>query len=266
MGFDISDFTETRIAAPIRIMTEDKAAALAKEVARARALGPDTEIGLRKNAHHLFPWMFDVATSDAVLDSVASVLGPDILIWASGLFIKDPNDGGYISWHQDSTYWGLEPPTIVTAWIAFTPSTVGSGCLKVAPGTHKMAQLPHVDGSNEKNMLSRAQEVAVDVSKLETANIELQPGEMSLHHVQLVHGSDPNRASWPRLGYAIRFIPTSVRQTGGRTIAVLARGKDRFGHFDLVGRPDAEMSTAAVATALESDRRIQPILMDGAEQ
>ncbi|MGI9354860.1 MAG: phytanoyl-CoA dioxygenase family protein [Rhizobiaceae bacterium] len=95
---------------------------------------------------------------------------------------------------------GLEPPTITTAWIALTPSTAESGCLKIAPGTHKMEQLPHVDSFAEDNLLSRGQEVAVEVTTLETADIELQPGEMSLHHVRLVDGSEPNRAGWTRLG------------------------------------------------------------------
>lgn len=260
--FDLADYADNGVACPIPVMDRDYVSVLADRVAQARKSEDQAvEAGLRKNAHLLFPWLYDLATSDAVLDPVAKILGPDILIWSAGFFIKDAGDPAYISWHQDSTYWGLEPPTITTAWIALTPSTVKSGCLRVAPGTHKMDQLPHEDSFAEDNLLSRGQEVAVDVTTLETADIELQPGEMSLHHVQLVHGSEPNRANWTRLGFAIRYIPTSVRQNGGRTIAVLARGEDKFGHFDLAGRPDSDMSESARAVAAESNARLEPILM-----
>ena len=93
--------------------------------------------------------------------------------------------------------------------------------------------------------------------------MELQPGEMSLHHVRIVHGSEPNRSSWPRLGYAVRYIPTSVRQIGGRTLAALARGRDTHGHFDLAGRPESDLSEAARRTAAEAEARVQMILMNG---
>lgn len=259
--FAIDDYPESGIAAPIRIMSADEADALAARVAKARSRGEVAEWALRKQTHLLFPWLYDLAISEAVLTPMRQVLGPDLLIWASGFFIKDPGDGAYISWHQDSTYWGLEPPTIATAWIALTPSTTQSGCLKVAPGTHKMEQLPHNDSFADNNLLSRGQEVAVDVSELETAEIELQPGEMSIHHVQLVHGSDPNLADWPRLGYAIRYIPTSVKQTGTRTIATLACGTDRYGHFDLAGRPRDDLDDEALALAREAEARLESITM-----
>ncbi len=261
MTFPVERYEENGVAAPIPVLSEEEAAALAAKVAAARARGADYDQGLRKNAHLLFPWLYDLAASAPVLDAVERAIGPDVLIWSSGFFIKDPGDGAYVSWHQDSTYWGLEPPTIVTAWIALTPSTPESGCLRVAPGTHRMDQLPHADTFAESNLLSRGQEVAIDVATLETADVVLRPGEMSLHHVQIVHGSEPNRARWPRLGYAVRFIPTSVRQNGVRTFASLVRGSDAFGHFDLVGRPEAEMSAAARAIAAEADARMARNLM-----
>lgn len=261
MNFELAEYGDNGVAFPIRVIETGEASDLAERVSRTRQLGDEAEFGLQKNAHLLFPWLYDLATSDAVLDNVSNLLGADILIWSSGFFIKDPGDPAFISWHQDSTYWGLEPPTIVTAWIALTSSTDESGCMKVVPGSHKMEQLPHVDSFADDNLLSRGQEVAIDVTTLKTVSIVLQPGEMSLHHVQLVHGSEPNRASWSRLGYAIRFIPTSVRQIGGRTMATLARGEDLYGHFDLAERPQSDMSRAAIAVAAESDRRLKPILM-----
>ena len=258
--YPLENYGEAGLAAPIQVLPTAEAEALAAKVLAAEA----TEAGaqaLRSFAHLQFPWLYDLATHERVLDAVETVLGPDLLIWAAEFFIKPAQSGSYISWHQDSTYGGLEPATITTAWIALTPSVEESGCLMVAPGTHKMAQLPHADSFAADNLLSRGQEVQVDVSTLETTHVELEPGQMSLHHVQLVHGSEPNRASWPRLGFAVRFIPTSVRQRGGRTLVVLARGEDRFGHFDLAPRPEADLTPEAVAIAADAQARLKAITM-----
>ena len=98
-----------------------------------------------------------------------------------------------MSWHQDGTYWGLSSPDVITAWIALTPSTPQSGCMKVVPGTHR-SQVPHQDTFAADNLLSRGQEIAVQVNPADAVEIVLAPGEMSLHHVLIFHGSEPNRA------------------------------------------------------------------------
>lgn len=267
MGYDVSDYTQNGIVMPIRVLSEERAGELADQVMAVRQSGDErAELSLQRGPHYLYPWLFELATSDAVLDAVEKILGPNILIWSSQFFMKDPGDGGYVSWHQDSTYWGLEPNTVTTAWIALTPSTVESGCMKVAPGTHLQQQLPHVDTFDEGNMLSRGQEVQVDASNLTTADVILKPGEMSLHHVQLVHGSDPNVSSWPRLGFVVRYIPTSVRQVGGRTRAVLARGEDTFNHFELTPAPDGELTELGWQNVTDASERMNAILMQTAGQ
>ena len=152
-----------------------------------------------------------------------------------------------MSWHQDSTYWGLEPPDIVSAWIAFTPSRRANGCMRVVPGTHALGQLAHVDGFADENLLSRGQEVQVEVDEAEAVDLELEPGEMSLHHVRIVHGSNPNPTDVPRIGFVVRYIATHCRQIGGRTPAALVRGEDRYGHFDPLPCPAAEFDPEARA-------------------
>lgn len=267
MPFELSDYRETGFAAPIRVLSDARAAALWDEVAGLRDAQPsDAGQFLGTNCHLLLPRFYDLALSDQVLDAVEAVLGPNLLVWSSGFFLKDPGDEKFVSWHQDSTYWGLEPPEITTAWIALTPSVPESGCLRVVPGSHTQGQVAHVDSFAVANMLSRGQEIAVDVTEDEAQDVVLQPGEMSLHHVRLVHGSAPNRASYPRVGFAVRYIPTHVRQTGGRTFAVLARGRDNYRHFDSPPRPDANLSSAAWDTHQESLRRINAILMATAAQ
>lgn len=267
MRYGISDYEQNGIALPIRVLSEERATELTEKVIAVRQSTDErAELSLQHGPHYLYPWLYDLATDGAVLDAVEKILGPDILIWSTQFFMKDPGDGGYVSWHQDSTYWGLEPNTVTTAWIALTPSTVESGCMKVAPGTHLQQQLPHVDTFDDGNMLSRGQEVQIDASQMKTADVVLKPGEMSLHHVQLVHGSDPNVSSWPRLGFVVRYIPTSVRQIGGRTRAVLARGEDTFNHFELTPAPDGELTELGWHTALDATDRMNSVLMKTADQ
>jgi len=153
-----------------------------------------------------------------------------------------------VSWHQDSTYWGLEPPDVVTAWVAFSDSTAANGAMRVIPGTHRMEQVPHRDTFRPENLLSRGQEVMVEVDEREAAMLELAAGEMSLHHVRLIHGSDPNPSGERRIGFAIRYVPAYVRQVAGaHDAATLVRGEDRYGHFEPEQAPDADMSPAAQA-------------------
>ncbi len=171
-----------------------------------------------------------------------------------------------MSWHQDSTYWGLEPPDIVSAWVAFTPSRRANGCLRVVPGTHRLGQIAHADRFAEDNLLGRGQEVALDVDEAEAVDIELDPGEMSLHHVRIVHGSNPNPTDVPRVGFVIRYIAARCRQIGARTPAVLVRGEDRFRHFDPLPRPAADCDPAAMSFHASATAKLRAIFYQDAAQ
>jgi chlorinating enzyme len=203
---------------------------------------------LRHKSHLLFTWLADLVRHPAILDAVEDVIGPNILCWGSSFFIKEPRNPGFVSWHQDSTYWGLDPADVITAWVAFSDSTPENGAMRVIPGTHLMDQIPHRDTFRPENLLSRGQEIEVDVDERQAVMLELEAGEMSLHHVRLIHGSDPNPSDQRRIGFAIRYIPTTVRQVAGsHDSATLVRGVDDYGHFDPEERPDADMSPRAVA-------------------
>ncbi|MCB4823173.1 phytanoyl-CoA dioxygenase family protein [Roseicella aerolata] len=250
---------------PVRVFAPGEAAGLLDRLKATEArLGGRLAGRMNQKPHLLFPWMHEVVAHPAVLDAVESVIGPDILCWASQFFMKDAGDPAYVSWHQDGTYWGLSSPDVVTAWIAFTPSLPQSGCMRVVPGTH-LSPVPHTDTFAQDNLLSRGQEVAVEVDEREAVDITLQPGEMSLHHVLIVHGSEPNRANWPRIGFAIRYIPTHLSQKdGARGSALLVRGNDRHHHFEHEVPPEAEMHPDAVARhAAVLDRQLA-ILYAGA--
>lgn len=200
----------------------------------------------RHKAHLLFPWLWDLVFDPRILDPVEDLLGPDLLCWSTSFFIKEAGDPGFVSWHQDATYWGLSTPDVATAWVALSPSTVESGAMRVIPGTHR-TQVAHRDTFNPDNLLTRGQEVAVDVDPAQAVDLVLAPGEMSLHHVLLVHGSEPNRSNERRIGFAIRYVPTHVKQVAGaRDSAVLVRGVDRYRHFEAELRPDYELAPEAV--------------------
>ena len=253
---------------PIPGMTAAEAAAALRglEVMEARWGG---RIAKRSNQklHMLTPWLNDIVRHPAVLDAVESLIGPDIICWNGGFFTKNAGDGAFISWHQDSTYWGLSHPDVVTAWIAFTPSTPESGCMQVVPGTHTADQVEHRDTFAPGNLLSRGQEIAVEVDRAQAVDVVLRPGEMSLHHVRIFHGSEANRASHRRIGYAIRYIPTSVSQVSGpRTSAFLVRGTDRYGHFDDEPIPAADYAPEAVAAYETALDRLDRVLYAGADR
>lgn len=198
-------------------------------------------IWLTIDTHLALPWVCDLALHPVVLDAVERVLGPDVLVWNTHWFPKFPADRSYVSWHQDATYWGLRPPLVTTAWLALTPSTRENGCLAVLPGSHLGELMPQTETYAADNMLSRGQEIAVEIDPARTLALELEPGEFSLHHIGIAHGSGPNVSDTPRIGLAVRYIAPQVEQAGPhRDLAMLARGEDRHGHFELVAPPARE--------------------------
>jgi len=249
---------------PLRVLTAEEALgyrARLEEVERAhgRPLGGL----LRQKSHLLFTWLDGLIRHPRILDAVEDVLGPDLLCWGSSFFIKEARDPAFVSWHQDSTYWGLSEPDVITAWVAFSESSIESGAMRMVPGTHH-EQVAHRDTFAPDNLLSRGQEIAVEVDEARGVDVVLRPGEMSLHHVRMFHGSPPNRSADRRIGYAIRYIPTRIRQVAGaRDSATLVRGVDRYGHFELEGPPARDLDEAAVARHAEIMKRQGDILYRG---
>jgi ectoine hydroxylase-related dioxygenase (phytanoyl-CoA dioxygenase family) len=217
----------------------------------------------RHKMHLLFTWADELVHHPKVLDAVEDVIGPDILCWTTNFFIKEANSPGFVSWHQDSTYWGLEPDHVVTAWVAFTEVSEENGYMQVIPGSHKVDQLPHVDTFHRDNLLSRGQEISVEVDKSKAVGLAMGAGEMSLHHIKLVHGSAANRTNDRRIGMSIRYIPTYVRQTKVRDSAVLVRGVDKYHHFDAEPRPQADLDEAALAAHADAVGRQVKALYQG---
>jgi len=253
---------------PMRVITGAEAAGYRQKIEAFEAVhGLVMGTPYRNKPHLVFGWANELIHNPRILDAVEDLLGPDLLVWGSSFFIKEPQDPAYVSWHQDSTYWGLSHPDIVTAWVALSVSDLPNGAMRVIPGSHLKDQLPHKDTFAQDNLLTRGQEVAVEVDEKQAVDLILSPGEMSLHHVRMVHGSEPNRADYRRIGIAIRYVPTYVRQTAGpKDYAMLVRGVDRFHHFDYEPAPRVDLGEEEVATHKRNTEEANKILYRGTDK
>ena len=265
--FAVDAFQQDGFYSPVRVMSAEDAhqyrAALEAYEARA---GEPLQGNWRHKTHLLFTWADALVHHPKILDAIEDVIGPDILCWNTNFFIKEANSPGFVSWHQDSTYWGLDPDDVITAWIALTEVTPENGYMQMIPGSHKIDQLPHLDTFHKDNLLSRGQEISVEVDKSKAVGIALSAGEISLHHIKTVHGSDANRSNDRRIGLAIRYIPTYVRQTKVRDAAMLVRGHDQYKNFDYEPRPKSDLDSAALAAHAESMSRQIKALYQGTDK
>lgn len=261
---EVENYRSEGFVSPVRVLSAADAHRYRRALeAHEARVGTPLQGNFRHKTHLLFTWADELVHHPMILDAVEDAIGPDILCWTTNFFIKEANSPGFVSWHQDSTYWGLDPDEVITAWVAFTEVTPENGYMQVIPGSHRVDQLPHVDTFHKDNLLSRGQEIAVEVDKSKAVGIALHAGEMSLHHIKLVHGSDANRSNDRRIGLAIRYIPTHVRQTKVRDSAMLVRGTDKFHNFDPEPRPRADLDEAALAAHADSVARQVKALYDG---
>lgn len=226
---------------PYDVMTEREAAEIRADFEAAEAeLASDRSLlsMLRGYPARLLPSFDRLVRNPRLLAVANKLLGPDLLVWGSGTFIKEPNTKSFVSWHQDLNYWGLNTDREVTAWFALTPATVENGCMRFVPGSHKKKAVPHADSFATDNLLSRGQEIAVEVDEASAINVLLKAGQASFHHGHMFHASGPNGTGDRRIGVAIRYIATSVKQTSGeKLILSQVSGKDDYGHYQIAPPP-----------------------------
>ncbi len=228
----VKHFREQGWLAPLRVMDTAEAAECAARIAAYEAkMGESANRSLKIKGHLAAPWLVDLARRPQILDVLEDLMGPDIMLFGASIFAKGGKDRAYVSWHQDSAYFGLEPHEETTVWIAFTDSNAENGGLQVLPGSHLGPDLVHEETYAPDNMLARGQSLKI-ADESTAVTIELKAGEFSLHHERMAHGSKQNRTFAPRIGFAFFYIPTHVRSTIGRRTATLVRGVDRYGHWD----------------------------------
>lgn len=254
---------------PVDAVSEDEAKAIRADLEKAEAElaeDPARLSSLRSYPDRLIPSFNRLIRNSNLIEAVKPLLGPDLMVWSGGLFIKEANTSHIVTWHQDLTYWGLNDLDEVTAWVALSPSNLDSGCMRFVPGSHKKKLVPHTDSFDPNNLLSRGQEVAVEVDDSEGADVILETGQASLHHGHLFHSSGPNTTGDRRIGAAIRFIKPSMKQrTGDKSVVSLVAGEDRYNHFTIAQPPKGWLLEEDFALCRQDTEIKRRVLYEGAE-
>ena len=201
---------------------------------------------IRGKAHLAFPWFFELVHHPKILDAVEDLIGPNILIYISTLWFKSARDPGFVSWHQDSAYYGLDPHDVITLWFGITDSNRSNGCVRVIPGSHLAPDRNHVETYAADNMLARGQTIE-DIDESQAVDLEVAAGQFSMHHERMIHGSLGNPSDDRRLGVSFTYMPTYVRSVVGRHSAVLVRGEDTHRHWDADPAPRYDLDPVALA-------------------
>lgn len=238
-------YTKEGFISPISVMTAQEALNLRLDYENAEAeLSEDSEkLALLKSYPNRLLPSFDALTRHPKLINAASqVLGPDLMVWSAALFIKEKHSSKIVSWHQDLTYWGLDDIQETTCWFALSEASEKAGCMKFVPGTHRSNIVEHIDTFAEDNLLTRGQEIAVNVDDSKAVAAALTAGQASMHHGLLFHSSGPNRTDDRRIGSAIRYIkPSMKQQTGELSLVTLVSGRDHFKNFKVAAPPEGRL-------------------------
>jgi chlorinating enzyme len=264
----IEQYHDQGFICPIRVISEQEALSIKDELEQVEKEFPE-EINSesRNNLHLSFAFLDALAHNKIIVDAIEDLIGPDISLWASVMFIKEPSSKQYVSWHQDATYMGLDSLDFPTPWIALSPSNIETGCMTMIAGSHKTKIQNHKDTFAENNILTRGQ-VIQDVDESKAVDLILQPGEMSIHHGAVIHGSQPNNSNQRRIGFSLQsYMPNNVKQIVGRNLWTHVRGQKRQDDDGmLLDRPRFNMDPNTVAQRKIANENLSEILYKGAKE
>ena len=263
----LKQYEDQGFVSPINIFSKDKAKEIRNEIELIENKIPgELEKSGRYNAHLISPLLDEVTHNSKILNAVESLIGKNILVCGTTLFIKNPNEKGFVSYHQDAKYIGLEPHNWVTAWVAITDSNEKNGCMRMWSGSHKDNLKEHDQKFNEGNLLTRGQTVK-NVPHQETTPLILKAGQMSLHHPTVVHGSELNKSNDRRIGFVIQsYIGTDVKQVLGKNSVQLARGVDEFNYHEKIGRPQNLLDLNDIKLKKQENDNLQEIFYKGSDK
>ena len=263
----LKQYEDAGFVSPINIFSKDKAKEIRDEIELIEKKIPgELEKSGRYNAHLISPLLDKVTHNSKILDAVESLIGENILVCGTTLFIKNPHEKGFVSYHQDAKYIGLEPHNWVTAWVAITDSNEKNGCMRMWSGSHKDDLKEHDQNFNEGNLLTRGQTVK-NVPKDKTTPLVLKAGQMSLHHPAVVHGSDINKSNDRRIGFVIQsYISTNVKQILGKNSVQLARGIDEYNFHEKIGRTNLLMDKDDIKLKKKENDNLQEIFYKGSSK
>jgi chlorinating enzyme len=260
----VSQFQETGFLPAFPVLSADHALHLRANLESFEAENDGVLTGsLRFKNHLLFKWLSDLIRSPKILDAVEDIIGHNIMVWSTDWWIKEANSPQFVSWHQDSQYWGLDTAKLVTVWVALSPSTIESGCMRVLPGSHLGPDLAHEETYHNDNMLTRGQSID-DINEDKAVNLVVDTGQAVLFAFRIAHASYPNKTDDRRVGLAIRYIPPDTQQQySDQDSAALVRGVDNHQHFELEPEPRYDFDPVAVAFHKESEEIRRQILYHG---
>lgn len=263
----VTSFDEKGFINGIDVLTEDQAADYLVRLEHAEKKYPEAFNPENRNNPHLALNCFDeLAHHPLILDAVEDLIGPNFGLYGSVLFIKEPQSSHYVSWHQDATYMGISEHRFVSPWIALTPSNRITGCMSMIPGSHKQEIRNHQDTFAEDNILTRGQ-VIQDIDEQSAIDLELKPGQMSIHHARVIHGSRPNEGTDRRVGFVLQaYVPAGARQTIGNNYWQPARGDFMQPDFVALKRPQHDMDSSAVNERQKANDNWANILYQGANK
>ncbi len=262
----LKQYNDEGYIAPINILSTEEATEARKEIELIEKKIPN-EIDKkgRYNVHLISPKLDAIVHNSKILDTIESIIGKNILVCGTTLFIKNPKEEGFVSYHQDAKYIGLEPHNWVTAWVAITDSYEENGCMKMWPKSHLEIR-DHNEKFNEGNLLTRGQTVeGVPVSELKS--VELKAGQMSLHHPRIVHGSSINNSNDRRIGFVIQsYIGTNVKQILGKNSVQVARGIDHYNYHKKINRPISLIDQNDIKIKKAENDNLHNIFYKGSEK
>ena len=229
----VDQYHNSGFLSPVKILNDDEITKSLNEIERfEKETGKAIDFPYKSRCHQLFSWADYLVHHPKILDAVEDIIGPNILCYHATLWVKPAQSNSFVRWHQDGTYFFLDPAKHVTAWVALTIADEKAGCMQVIPGSHKNDFFDHNDDANPDNMIPRGQGLAIDVDTEAAVSMPLQPGQMSLHHTKLFHASFNNRRDTRRIGFGISYIPTEVKDIGNTPAnALLVRGEDKHNNF-----------------------------------
>lgn len=253
---EIESFNQNGYFAPRRVFSIQETRAYRECLEELECRFADNPFKMRTDAHLIQRWAWDVVHDPRIVDPVSDLLGPNVLLWSLNWFIKEPRDQKIVTFHQDATYWGLEPHDVVTAWVALSDASEATGPMQFVSGSHLEEIRQHKDTFASNNLLSRGQAIEGDIDEKRVVSAPLRAGEMSLHHVRLIHGSQPNETDDRRIGMVLRYCATHVRQTKIDDTAVLVKGEDTYQHFELLPQPENEFGEIELTRHADATRRM----------
>ncbi len=256
-----TDYERDGFVSGVRLLSENDALAH-----RGRLEQAEKKIGnmhYKSKVHTILTSPYEIATMPSVLDIVERIIGPDILLYNATYIIKEPGTSSHVSWHQDLTYWGFSDDDQIAMWLALSPATAESGCMRMIPGSHKTGFQKHNIMDDEDNVLWQSQTVN-DVDESSAIMCPLAVGEASFHHGWTLHGSLPNTSDDRRIGLSVNYLAAHMSQTkNDHDTAVLVRGTDTYGHFCVDIPAQCDLDPAAVQKQAELDARLIEITAQG---